>query len=109
MKDIEQSHVCIGAPAYPQAHASRHAMYVLNTVLGGSMSSRLFQHVREDRGLAYAVFSNLTTYTDAGAITIYAGCASDKVDEVVALTLTELREFATSRCRTTRCAARRIT
>jgi predicted Zn-dependent peptidase len=93
VKDIEQSHVCIGTPAYPQAHASRHAMYVLNTVLGGSMSSRLFQHVREDRGLAYAVFSNLTTYTDAGAITIYAGCASDKVDEVVALTLTELREL----------------
>ena len=49
--------------AYPQAHDDRHALYVLNTILGGSMSSRLFQHIREERGLAYAVFSNLTTYT----------------------------------------------
>ena len=67
-KDIEQSHICIGTPAYPQAHADRHAIYVLNTILGGSMSSRLFQHIREERGLAYAVFSNLTTYSDAGDV-----------------------------------------
>ena len=90
-KEIEQSHLCLGTPAYPQAHDDRHALYVLNTILGGSMSSRLFQHVREERGLAYAVFSNLTTYRDAGAITIYAGCAMEKVGEVVALTLAELR------------------
>ncbi len=90
-KDIEQSHLCLGAPAYPHAHADRYAMYVLNTVLGGSMSSRLFQHIREDRGLAYAVFSNLTSYSDAGAITVYAGCATEKVGEVVDLTLAELR------------------
>jgi predicted Zn-dependent peptidase len=90
-KDIEQSHVCLGTPAYPQAHVDRHALYVLNTVLGGSMSSRLFQHIREERGLAYAVFSNLSTYSDAGMVTIYAGCAAEKVDEVVALALEELR------------------
>ena len=60
-KDIEQSHICIGTPAYPQAHADRHALYVLNTILGGSMSSRLFQHIREERGLAYAVCSSLMT------------------------------------------------
>jgi len=90
-KDIEQSHVCLGAPAYSQAHADRHALYVLNTILGGSMSSRLFQHIREERGLAYAVFSSLTSYRDAGALTVYAGCAVDKVGEVVDLTLTELR------------------
>ena len=66
-------------------------MYVLNTVLGGSMSSRLFQHIREERGLAYAVFSNLTAYSDAGMVTVYAGCASDKVSEVADLTLAELR------------------
>jgi predicted Zn-dependent peptidase len=89
-KDIEQSHVCLGAPAYPQTHADRHALYVLNTILGGSMSSRLFQHIREDRGLAYAVFSNLTSYSDAGALTVYAGCAVEKVGEVVDLTLAEL-------------------
>jgi predicted Zn-dependent peptidase len=91
VKDIEQSHLCIGTPAYHQAHADRHAIYVLNTILGGSMSSRLFQHIREDRGLAYAVFSHLTTYTDAGMLTVYAGCATEKVDQVIDLTLKELR------------------
>jgi predicted Zn-dependent peptidase len=89
-KDIEQSHICLGTRAYPQGHDDRHALYVLNTILGGSMSSRLFQHIREDRGLAYAVWSSMMTYSDAGAMTIYAGCAVDKVSEVVALTLAEL-------------------
>jgi predicted Zn-dependent peptidase len=93
IKDIEQSHLCVGTPAYHQSHDDRHALYVLNTILGGSMSSRLFQHIREERGLAYAVFSNLTTYSDAGMITVYAGCASDKVGEVVDLALAELREL----------------
>jgi predicted Zn-dependent peptidase len=90
-KDIEQTHICIGTPAYPQAHVDRHAVYVLNTILGGSMSSRLFQHIREERGLVYAVFSNLVTYSDAGTITVYAGCSHDKVAEVIDLTLAELR------------------
>jgi predicted Zn-dependent peptidase len=95
-KEIEQSHLCLGTPAYHHAHDDRHAMYVLNTILGGSMSSRLFQHIREERGLAYAVFSNITAYTDAGMITVYAGCANDKVDEVVDLTLAELRDLRVS-------------
>jgi predicted Zn-dependent peptidase len=90
-KDIEQSHLCLGTPAYPQAHDERHAVYVLNTILGGSMSSRLFQKIREERALAYAVMSHLTAYSDAGMITVYAGCATEKVDEVVDLTLAELR------------------
>ena len=93
-KDIEQSHMCVGTRAYPYAHDDRHVLYVLNTILGGSMSSRLFQHIREDRGLAYAVFSNLTTYSDAGMLTVYAGCASDKVNDVVDLTLAELGEIS---------------
>jgi len=92
-KEIEQSHICLGTPSYAQAHVDRHALYVLNTILGGSMSSRLFQHIREDRGLAYSVFSNLTSYRDAGAITVYAGCAAQKVGEVVDLTLAELRRL----------------
>jgi predicted Zn-dependent peptidase len=90
-KDIEQCHVCLGTSSYAQTHGDRHALYLLNTILGGSMSSRLFQHIREDRGLAYSVFSNLTSYSDAGAITVYAGCATEKVGEVVDLTLAELR------------------
>ncbi len=90
-KDIEQSHICLGTGALPQGHDDRHVAYVLNTILGGSMSSRLFQHIREERGLAYAVFSNLTSYSDAGMLTIYAGCANDKVGDVIDLTLAELR------------------
>lgn len=93
VKEIEQSHLCLGTTAYGQGHVDRHAVFVLNTILGGSMSSRLFQHIREDRGLAYSVFSNLSTYTDAGMISIYAGCAADKVDDVVALSLEELRDL----------------
>jgi predicted Zn-dependent peptidase len=92
-KDIEQSHVCLGMPAYHQAHDDRHAVLVMNTILGGSMSSRLFQHIREDRGLAYAVFSNLSAYTDAGVMSVYAGCATDRVAEVVDLSLVELRKL----------------
>ena len=56
-KDLEQSHVCLGMPALAQNDPDRYVSYALNTVLGGSMSSRLFQNVREKRGLAYAVFS----------------------------------------------------
>jgi len=89
-KDIEQSHVCLGTLARSQTHADRHAIFVMNTILGGSMSSRLFQHIREDRGLAYAVWSSLISYSDAGALTIYAGCAVERVDEVIDLTLAEL-------------------
>lgn len=96
IKDIEQSHVCLGTTAYGERHDDRHAVFVLNTILGGSMSSRLFQHIREERGLAYSVFSNLSAYTDAGMISIYAGCAADKVDEVVSLSLGELRALRTS-------------
>lgn len=96
-KDIEQSHVCLGTVAYPQAHENRHALYVLNTILGGSMSSRLFQHIREDRGLAYAVWSSLMTHSDAGALTVYAGCAVDRVQEVVDLTLAELAQLRGTR------------
>jgi predicted Zn-dependent peptidase len=90
-KELEQSHVCLGTSSYPQNHDDRYAAYVLNTMLGGSMSSRLFQNVREKRGLAYAVFSNLSAYRDAGSLTVYAGCANDAVREVVRLVVQELR------------------
>jgi len=83
--------VCFGTLALPQNHPDRYAAYALNTVLGGSMSSRLFQNVREKRGLAYAVFSNLSAYRDAGSLTVYAGCANEAVREVVRLVVDELR------------------
>lgn len=90
-KDLEQSHVCLGAPALPQSHPDRYASYALNTLLGGSMSSRLFQNVRERRGLAYAVFSGLSAYQDTGALSIYAGCANDAVSELIDVVVAELR------------------
>ena len=90
-KELEQSHVVLGTNSYPQNHDDRYVSYIMNTMLGGSMSSRLFQNVREKRGLAYAVFSGLSAYRDAGNITIYAGCANEAVPEVVDLCVEELR------------------
>ncbi|MDQ3070653.1 MAG: insulinase family protein [Acidobacteriota bacterium] len=90
-KDLEQSHVCIGAPGHEQRHEDRYVSYILNTILGGSMSSRLFQNVRERRGLAYAVYSGMSSYRDTGMFSVYAGCATSKVEEVIAVVLEELR------------------
>ena len=90
-KELEQSHLCIGTTSYPQSHDDRYVSYILNTVLGGSMSSRLFQNIREKRGLAYSVFSGLSAYRDAGNITIYAGCANEAVAEVIDLCVEELK------------------
>jgi predicted Zn-dependent peptidase len=90
-KDLEQSHLCLGTNSYPQKHEDRYVSYILNSVLGGSMSSRLFQNVREKRGLAYSVFSGLSAYRDAGNMTIYAGCASEAVGDVIDLCVEELR------------------
>jgi predicted Zn-dependent peptidase len=92
-KELEQSHVCLGTSSYQQDHEDRYSSYVLNTVLGGSMSSRLFQNVREKRGLAYAVFSGLSAYRDAGSITVYAGCANDAVGELIDVVIAELRRL----------------
>jgi predicted Zn-dependent peptidase len=90
-KELEQSHLCLGVSSYPQNHDDRYSSYILNTLLGGSMSSRLFQNVREKRGLAYAVFSGLSAYRDAGSFTVYAGCSNEAVGEVIDLVVEELR------------------
>jgi predicted Zn-dependent peptidase len=92
-KELEQVHVCLGARAYPQSHPDRYASYVLNTVLGGSMSSRLFQNVREKRGLVYSISSGITAYSDAGLLSIYAGTSLDSAPEVIRLTLEEIRRL----------------
>lgn len=92
-KALEQSHVCLGTVGLPQTHPDRYAGYVLNTVLGGSMSSRLFQNVREKRGLAYAVFSGMSSYQDAGALSIYAGCANEAVGELIDVVVAEVRRM----------------
>jgi predicted Zn-dependent peptidase len=92
-KELEQSHVCLGTSSYQQDHEDRYSSYVLNTVLGGSMSSRLFQNVREKRGLAYAVFSGLSAYRDAGSMTIYAGCANSAIGELIDVVVVELKRI----------------
>ena len=92
-KDLEQSHLVFGTEALPQHHPERYAGYALNTTLGGSMSSRLFQNVREKRGLAYSVFSGLSAYQDAGALSIYAGCANDAVAELIDVVVAEIRQM----------------
>jgi predicted Zn-dependent peptidase len=92
-KDLEQSHVCLGTIGLPQNHPDRFAAYALNTVLGGSMSSRLFQNVREKRGLAYSVFSSLTAYQDVGSLGIYAGCGNEAVSELVEVVVHEIRRL----------------
>ena len=90
-KELEQSHLCLGASSYPQNHDARYASYVLNTMLGGSMSSRLFQNIREKRGLAYSVFSGINAYRDAGSLTVYAGCSNEAVGEVIDLVVEEMK------------------
>jgi predicted Zn-dependent peptidase len=92
-QELEQVHLCLGVPAYSQAQEERYAAHVLNTVLGGSLSSRLFQNIREKRGLAYAISSGIASYSDAGSLTVYAGASLDSVDPVLRLTLDELRRL----------------
>lgn len=92
-KELEQVHICLGSPCYPQPHAKRFAAYILNTVLGGGMSSRLFQNIREKRGLVYAVFSGLNAYQDTGYLSVYAGTARENARQVIDLILQEFRQM----------------
>lgn len=94
--DLKQVHLCLGVPSLPIAHDRRFVVAVLNNLLGGGMSSRLFQNIREKRGLAYAVFSEVTPYSDAGMFTVYAGTAKETVGQVVDLTIAEFRALKES-------------
>jgi len=93
-KDTEQAHLVFGCTGYPRQHEERFALGALNNVLGGGMSSRLFQQIREQRGLAYSVYSFTSQYSDAGLFGVYAGCAPGKVEEVLAITREELSRIA---------------
>ena len=92
-RDLEQVHVCLGVPSVPLAHEKRFGVAVMNNLLGGGMSSRLFQNIREKLGLAYAVFSELTPYSDAGMMTVYAGTARETVGQVIDLVVKEFRQL----------------
>ncbi|MBM4138045.1 MAG: insulinase family protein [Nitrospira sp.] len=93
-KPLEQVHLCVGLKGLPAGHKDRYAAYVLNSVLGGSVSSRLFQEVREKRGLAYSIYSFLSGYSDGGTVTIYAGTRAREVERVLDLIRREVRQMA---------------
>ncbi len=92
-KALEQVQICLGVPSPPITDENRYATLILNTVLGGGMSSRLFQTIREERGMAYSVFSDLSPYKDTGTMCVYAGTSAGKALECIDLILTEFRKL----------------
>ena len=94
-KSLEQVQICVGVPSYPITHERRHTSYILNTLLGGGMSSRLFQNIRERQGLAYAIYSDLNPYRDTGCMSIYAGTSRASAGKVVESIVSEFRKLKT--------------
>ena len=92
-RDLEQAHICLGVAGLPQNHADRYGTYLLNTILGGNMSSRLFQKVREELGLAYSVYSYHHNHTDSGAFIVYAGTSTESAALVTQTILQELNRL----------------
>ena len=95
-KDVEQTHICIGLPGMSAEDDRRYAMLVLNNAVGGSMSSRLFQKVREEMGLAYSIYSYPTSYADTGYFALYAGTGTDTAAKVAGIMLDELAQLRRS-------------
>jgi len=93
-KKTEQAHFCLGVRAYPRAHKNRYKLAVLNTILGASMSSRLFIQLRERRGLAYYVRSMAEEYHDTGFFAVQAGVEINKIEEAIKVTLAELAKLS---------------
>lgn len=85
IRDLSQVHLCLGVSGLPYAHEDRYTLSILNTILGGGMSSRLFQEIREKRGLVYSIYSYTASYRDGGLLVVYAGTSSDHYQEVVDL------------------------
>lgn len=90
VKDLSEAHICIGVEGIPLASEDRYALYLLNAILGAGVSSRLFQEIRETRGLAYSIYSFIASYIDTGLWAVYAGTARKKVNEVIELIVREL-------------------
>ncbi|HTA79026.1 MAG TPA: pitrilysin family protein [Terracidiphilus sp.] len=95
-KALEQVQICLGVPSPPITDDNRYTTLILNTVLGSGMSSRLFQTIREERGMVYSIYSDLNPYRDTGTLCIYAGTSVGKALEVVDLILLELRKLKES-------------
>jgi predicted Zn-dependent peptidase len=89
-KDISEAHICIGVPGISQTSEERYSFFLLNTILGAGVSSRLFQEIREKRGLAYSVYSFTSSYMDTGLWGVYAGVSKKRVMEVAELVVSEM-------------------
>lgn len=89
-KDTEQVHICLGSQGVPQDHDDSYPLFVLNNCLGGGASSRLFQEIREKRGLAYSVYSYLSSYRDAGLFTVYLGTSPAQSERGIEIVLAEI-------------------
>ena len=93
-RDLEQTHIVIGLPSFGARDDRRFALMVLSTLFGGGMSSRLFQEVREKRGLCYSIFSFASMYSDSGHFGVYAGTSAEQADEMLTVTAQQLAELA---------------
>src|SRR5207245_6770713 len=98
-KDTEQYHVCIGAPGIARSDRRRFAASLLDGILGGSASSRLFQEIREKRGMAYAVYSFASQYTDTGLVGIYVGTREENLAACVEICVEQIGEIASEKLR----------
>lgn len=96
-KDLEQVHLCLGCKGVPQNDPDRFAVNLINSILGSSMSSRLFQMVREERGLAYSIYSYLNSHSDAGSLIVYGGTAPEDVQQLLEVTLEQFKNLKTER------------
>jgi len=92
-RELEQVHLCLGVPALPLTDERRFAVSILNNILGGGMSSRLFQNIRERQGLAYAIFSEMNSYRDAGILSVYAGTSLETAGQVIRSILEEFQRI----------------
>ncbi|GJL56245.1 MAG: peptidase M16 [Nitrospirales bacterium] len=92
-KKLEQVHLCMGFKGLPVGHPDRYTANVLNTILGGGVSSRLFQQLREKRGLAYTIYSHLSGFSDGGLLTVYAATRSEEVESVVHVVCKEIQKL----------------
>lgn len=90
-KDLSEVHICMGVEGLPQASPERYTLYLINAILGAGVSSRLFQEIREKRGLAYSIYSFIASYIDTGLFGVYAGAARKRVSEVIDLIVKEMK------------------
>jgi len=91
-RELEQVHIVLGVPSYPLAHERRYAASILNVILGGGMSSRLFQNIRERQGLAYAIESDISPYSDTGVLSVYAGTSRESAGQLIRSVCDEFRQ-----------------